>query len=634
VNVAQTLSYTLTVDNLGPDPATDVTTVDVLPATVAYQSVVPSQGSCIHTGEPLGGTVTCTLGTIANAANASATIFVTAPLSPGSITNNASVSTSAIDGNPLNDSASEDTLVVNLNINQLCYLVADAGGGNGGNDLLTRIDTADFDPVTNETNIGTGTGTFSIEAIAWNSTTSTLYGADAGQLGVLNTTTGVFAALPSSFGTGTGTLGSVTFSDVDGLAYDATTVTLFGVHVQGGTDVLIQINMATGAHVANAFGAGIDYVPIPPILGNSITDDIAVDPLTGIMYAAVNAGGSTDRLITINKATGATTDVAAITVPDIEGLGTDVTGQLWGTSGTQGILYEISKTTGVGSNGRTIDNGSDYEAVDCDQLSPGVVADLAVTKGVDNATPNELSTINYTIVVTNNGPATATVIQISDVLPVGVTYVSDTPTQGSYDSFTGNWFVGTLTNSATATLIIEASVDAGTAGSTITNTASVSFLNQSDPNPANDSDSVDIDPVLALDIVKRAFWPDGTAIPSGVDIPSGVEFKYLLYINNPGGAVTDVSVRDVLDPAFVYQTPSIQVDNSILSCALATCDPGEEAAIFAAVDGATVLTDATGDDVVSYGALTVDAGDENVGNAQLDIGGNAVWAILFSVKMP
>jgi hypothetical protein len=90
----------------------------------------------------------------------------------------------------------------------------------------------------------------------------------------------------------------------------------------------------------------------------------------------------------------------------------------------------------------------------------------------------------------------------------------------------------------------------------------------------------------------------------------------------------------VLDPAFVYQTPSIQVDNSVLACGVATCDPGEEAAIFTAVDGATVLTDATGDDVVSYGVLTVDAGDENVANLQLDISGNAVWAILFSVQMP
>jgi len=137
-----------------------------------------------------------------------------------------------------------------------------------------------------------------------------------------------------------------------------------------------------------------------------------------------------------------------------------------------------------------------------------------------------------------------------------------------------------------------------------------------------------------IEIVKRAFWLDGTPIPSGVDIPSGVEFKYLLYINNTGGAVADVSVRDVLDPAFAYQTPSIQIDNSVLACALATCDPGEEAAIFTAVDGATVLTDATGDDVVSYGALTVDAGDENVANLQLDILANRVWAILFSVQIP
>jgi hypothetical protein len=67
---------------------------------------------------------------------------------------------------------------------------------------------------------------------------------------------------------------------------------------------------------------------------------------------------------------------------------------------------------------------------------------------------------------------------------------------------------------------------------------------------------------------------------------------------------------------------------------LATCDPGEEAAIFTAVDGAAVLTDATGDDVVSYTAPNIDAGNENAANLQLDISGSAVWAILFSVRMP
>ena len=47
----------------------------------------------------------------------------------------------------------------------VCYLIADSGGGNGGNDLLTIVDRGDFNPVTNETSIGTGTGTYSIEAM-------------------------------------------------------------------------------------------------------------------------------------------------------------------------------------------------------------------------------------------------------------------------------------------------------------------------------------------------------------------------------------------------------------------------------------------------------------------------------------
>ncbi len=261
-------------------------------------------------------------------------------------------------------------------------------------------------------------------------------------------------------------------------------------------------------------------------------------------------------------------------------------------------------------------------------------ADLAVTKGVDDPTPVEGSTITYTVTVTNNGPATATVIQIADALPLGVTYVSDTPTQGSYDSISGDWIVGSLANSASATLTIQATVDAGTAGSTITNTASVSFLSQSDPNASNDSDSVDIDPINILEIVKRSFQTDSTPIASGSIVPSYLEFKYLLYINNNGGARTDVSVRDILDPAFQYQLESMRVDNSVAACALAVCDAAEELAIFTAVNGAAVLTDAVGDDVVSYAAATIDAGNENAGNLQLDINADSVWAILFSVKMP
>jgi len=141
-------------------------------------------------------------------------------------------------------------------------------------------------------------------------------------------------------------------------------------------------------------------------------------------------------------------------------------------------------------------------------------------------------------------------------------------------------------------------------------------------------------PSVNLSLVKRAFWPDGTPIPTGATIPNGVEFKYLLYINNQVTPAADVSVRDALDAAFQYQPGTIQVDNSVVECALLACTAVEELAIFTAVDGAPFLTDALADDVVSYTAPNVDAGDGNAGNLQLDINADAVWAIMFSVKMP
>lgn len=546
VNVGSPLNYQLIVSNNGPDPATGVTVVDTLPAGVSFQSASSTQGSCVESG----GTVTCVLGAMATSTNATINVTVTAPVGTGTITNTATVSGNESDPIGGNNTSNESTTVQNLNVNQLCYLVADAGGGNGGNDLFTRIDTADFDPATNETNFGTGTGTNTIEAIAFNSATGVLYAADSGRLGTLSTASGLFQARPLSFGTGSGSAGNVTFSDVDGLTYDAQTGVLYGSHRRGGNDVLFQIDMSTGAHVPNAFGANIDYVEIQPVAGNTLVDDIAVDPTTGVMYATMNSGGSTDRLVTINKATGATSNIALITVPDIEGLGTDPSGQLWGTSGTQGMLYEINKSTGVGSNGRTIDNGSDYEAVDCYAVSPSVTADLSLSKSVDDATPPEGGSITYSVTVTNAGPGPATVVQVRDQLPAGLTFVSALPGQGTYDPVSGQWYVGSLAAGGAATLQLGADVDAGTGGSTITNTAVVEFLSQVDPNAANDTASVDIIPtgtpsiVVVKSVTVSTDPVNGTSDPKAIP---GAAMQYMIVTTNAGTGPTDAGTLLVTD---------------------------------------------------------------------------------------
>jgi uncharacterized repeat protein (TIGR01451 family) len=98
------ISYTVTVGNNGPNPASGVTMVDTLPAGVTLRSATPSQGSCSSAGSQ----VTCGLGDLA--AGASATVkVVVRPSSSGTYRNGASVSGNQPDPDNSNNSATADT---------------------------------------------------------------------------------------------------------------------------------------------------------------------------------------------------------------------------------------------------------------------------------------------------------------------------------------------------------------------------------------------------------------------------------------------------------------------------------------------------------------------------------------------
>ena len=150
---------------------------------------------------------------------------------------------------------------------------------------------------------------------------------------------------------------------------------------------------------------------------------------------------------------------------------------------------------------------------------------------------------------------------------------------------------------------------------------------------ANRDHQLDITDNDPLRIVKRAFQSDGTPIPSGSTLPSGTPVKFLLYIDNPLPLTADVSMRDVLDPVFLYVAGSIKYDNSVVNCAAATCSVAEEAAIFTAADSGTVGTDPVDGDVVSFAGVTLDIGNQTAANAQLDIAGSSVWAVVFTIRM-
>ena len=139
-----------------------------------------------------------------------------------------------------------------------------------------------------------------------------------------------------------------------------------------------------------------------------------------------------------------------------------------------------------------------------------------------------------------------------------------------------------------------------------------------------------------LVLVKTAFLTSsGAQLTSSDTVPAGTSVDFMIYINNESSvAISDVSLQDVLDAAFTYQTGTIKIDNSVADCA-ATCDAAEEQAVYAAAILTAALTDGAGDDAASFAALTVDAGNSVVGtNARLDVAANTVLALVFTVVVP
>lgn len=125
--------------------------------------------------------------------------------------------------------------------------------------------------------------------------------------------------------------------------------------------------------------------------------------------------------------------------------------------------------------------------------APALYSDLSLTKAVSNATPAAGATITYTLQVTNAASATATAtgVEVTDLLPAGTAYVSYSG-PGTYTPGTGVWTVGSVTAGQTRTLTIQATVTA-MASATVINAAEVTAngVFDLDSTPANGAPTED-----------------------------------------------------------------------------------------------------------------------------------------------
>ncbi|MEX0277796.1 MAG: hypothetical protein AB3N19_09785 [Ruegeria sp.] len=208
---------------------------------------------------------------------------------------------------------------------------------------------------------------------------------------------------------------------------------------------------------------------------------------------------------------------------------------------TAGFITNTATASGFDPDSNPVGPEQDTETVFRTAVDLVTVKSLASA----NPTPGEGATVTFRIDVTNNGPEPATGVELTDLLPAGLTYAGDTG-GGLYNSGTGVWTVGAIAVGVTVSLEISATVDAGTAGQTIINTVAVTGLDQNDTNPAGD-DLTESITISSADLVTVKTLLTGGAVFDG----DTVQFQIVVTNNGPDDA-TNISLTDILPAGLTY----------------------------------------------------------------------------------
>ena len=192
---------------------------------------------------------------------------------------------------------------------------------------------------------------------------------------------------------------------------------------------------------------------------------------------------------------------------------------------------------------------------------PGGLADLSLTKIVDNASPNVGDVVRFTLSVTNDGLSDATGVVIQDQLPVGFTYQSHVATSGIYDSATGIWTLnGAILHQDTENLEILALVNAPTG--TTDEYLNIAFVSASDfPDPDSDatqgidvddlSDGLPDDDEASVLVVPQTTDLAITKVVNNTSPVIGDEVEFTITVVNQGGfPTTNIGIEEQLPAGY------------------------------------------------------------------------------------
>ncbi|WP_165921878.1 Ig-like domain-containing protein, partial [Natronoflexus pectinivorans] len=186
-------------------------------------------------------------------------------------------------------------------------------------------------------------------------------------------------------------------------------------------------------------------------------------------------------------------------------------------------------------------NSVHYEFSDTETVSANI-ADLTLTKSVDDNEPFVGDEIVFTLTVTNHGPDMATEVVVTDILPNGFEHIENQPTKGTYNVGTGQWVTNELAVSETVSLTITTLVKEPGSGIQFTNNAKVES-NQFDPNTEDNEASVSA-PARQSELVINKEIDNDTPF-----VNDEITFTITIYNQGPHNA-TGVDVLDIIPAGY------------------------------------------------------------------------------------
>jgi uncharacterized repeat protein (TIGR01451 family) len=556
------ITYTQGVTNNGPFDAVNAVFSETIPANTTFQSLtVPAGWSCTTPAVGATGNITCTNPSVVNGASSSFTLVV--QVNPGTtnqtqITDVASVTSGTADSNLANNSASVTTIVGAATDADL--VVTNAATPNpvvaGQNITYTQV-------VTNNGPASAASVSFT-ETLPANTTFVSLptpagWSCVTPAVGASGTITCTIASLASG---GTATFRpvlQVTAGTPSGTVISDTASVNAATPDPNPTSNSATVNVVVATAGQADLAVATSASPNPVLGGGNITFAQTVTN-NGPAAAATDSFTETVPANTTFVSLGVPAGWSCVT-PAVGGTGNITCTATTLASGTVSSFPLVVKVNVATPAGTTISNNPSVSSATSDPTSSNnsasastvvaspTQADVAIVKTATPEPVDQNTNLVYTLQVTNNGPAVAQGVTVSDPLPAQVSFASVSTTQGSCSQSAGTVTcnIGTLSVGSLAIITINVTANTFSSGSTASNTATVSATT-GDPNLTNNTSTAitTIQAPTAVQLVSFRAIPrsDGSLI---------LEWKTREEVRNLGFNVyrEDAAGQHRLNPALI-----------------------------------------------------------------------------------